>query len=139
MCKKYGRRRMRLSGRMRDVQMKLNVLAREFSVCKVSVFPAEISGVWFAAQTDEEKSLVCESEFTPADVLDVSGGWRAMRIEGVLDFSLIGILAKISAVLARAEVGIFAVSTFNTDYILVKKADLDRAVSALRDAGYAIE
>jgi len=121
--------------------MKIKVLKQEFSVCKVRGFMPDIfkGEFWFAAQTDEEISLVCQSEFAPTDALDVSSGWRAMRIEGILDFSLVGILANISDVLARAQVGIFAVSTYNTDYILVKKADLSRAVSALRDAGHAIE
>lgn len=118
--------------------MKLKVLEQEFSVCKVNAFPAGMGGVWFAAQTDEELSLVCESAFAPADADERSDGWRAMRIEGVLDFSLVGILAGISDVLARAQVGIFAVSTYNTDYILVKKSDLSRAVQALRAAGYEV-
>ena len=66
-------------------------------------------------------------------------GWRAFRIVGVLDFSLIGILARISACLAENGIGIFAVSTFNTDYILTRAKDFDRAVKALREAGHAIE
>ena len=120
--------------------MKIKVLEKEFSVCKVRAFAPEIckGEFWFAAQTDEELSLVCQSEFAPESTIECSDGWRAMRIEGVLDFSLVGILAKISDVLARAQVGIFAVSTYNTDYILVKGADLMRAAEALRAAGYVV-
>ena len=65
-------------------------------------------------------------------------GWKALRIIGILDFSLIGILARISSVLAENRIGIFAVSTFNTDYIFVKKNDFDKSIKALEDAGFSI-
>ena len=65
-------------------------------------------------------------------------GWKMMRIQGVLDFSLIGILSKISAVLADNKIGIFAVSTFNTDYILVKEENYDKSLKVLGDAGDTI-
>jgi hypothetical protein len=63
-------------------------------------------------------------------------GWRAMRVVGTLDFSLTGILSGIATALADAKIGIFAVSTYDTDYILVKQENLDRAVEALKEAGY---
>jgi len=66
-------------------------------------------------------------------------GWKGFRIEGILDFSLIGILSKISAILADNKIGIFAVSTYNTDYILVKEGDLERAAQALSKAGYVVK
>ncbi|MBD5396020.1 MAG: ACT domain-containing protein, partial [Lachnospiraceae bacterium] len=75
----------------------------------------------------------------PANVTERDDGWRAFRIEGVLDFSLIGILSKISAILAEAKIGIFAVSTFNTDYILVKAENFEKALSVLAAAGYDLE
>ncbi len=65
-------------------------------------------------------------------------GWRALRVKGVLDFSLTGILAKISGILANAKIGIFAVSTYNTDYILMKKENFEKALNVLSDAGYDI-
>ncbi len=71
--------------------------------------------------------------------MDCINGWRALRIQGVLDFSLIGILSKILSLLAKAKIGIAAVSTFNTDYIFVKEADLDKAVVTLAGADYKIE
>lgn len=120
--------------------MKLHVIPGEFAVCKL----ADLSGIrmeaefWFLARTDEELSLVCRSESVPENHTHLEDGWRMFRIEGVLDFSLTGILAGISHVLADATVGIFAVSTYNTDYVLVKKENLDRAVEALRGAGYEI-
>jgi hypothetical protein len=91
---------------------------------------------FFLGKTDEELSLVCRTEDTPAETLAREDGWRGFRVRGVLDFSLTGILARLSAVLAEAKIGIFAVSTYNTDYILVKEADFDRAVRALTEAGY---
>ena len=65
-------------------------------------------------------------------------GWRGFRIEGVLDFSLVGILAGLSAILAARKIGIFTVSTYNTDYILVKNGDFERALAALEEAGYEV-
>ena len=92
----------------------------------------------FIGKTDEEKSLVCHTGDVPDDTIQQSDGWRAFRIQGVLDFSLIGILAEISGALARHEVGLFAISTFNTDYILVKDKDYKRAVKALTSEVYRI-
>jgi hypothetical protein len=91
---------------------------------------------FFLGRTDEELSLVCRTEDTPAETVAREDGWRGFRVRGVLDFTLTGILARLSAVLAEAKIGIFAVSTYNTDYILVKEADFDRAVRALTEAGY---
>ncbi|MCR5433802.1 MAG: ACT domain-containing protein [Bacteroidaceae bacterium] len=71
-------------------------------------------------------------------MIERNDGWRAFRIEGVLDFSLIGILAKITAYLAENDVGIFAISTFNTDYILAKAENFEKAVKTLEAKGYKI-
>ena len=73
-----------------------------------------------------------------ANTLERDDGWKAFRIEGILDFSLIGILSKLSSILAEEEIGIFAVSTFNTDYILVKKENFEKALQVLADKGYGI-
>ncbi|MBQ9057680.1 MAG: ACT domain-containing protein [Atopobiaceae bacterium] len=120
--------------------MQLKVLDQELSVCKVAEIPQAIydTELYFIAQTDEELSLVCETNMAPTSAHEREDGWRAFRIEGVLDFSLVGILSKISGVLAEAKVGIFAISTFNTDYILVKAEQLNRALAALEIAGYRI-
>ena len=103
--------------------MQLKVIDNEFSVCKVKDY-SEINlnqEYVFTGSTDEEKSLVCPISLVPNDTIEREDGWRAFRIEGVLDFSLIGILSKISSLLAANKIGIFAISTFNTDYILTKK------------------
>ena len=120
--------------------MKLKVLPWDLTVCKtVSMEGIDLSaGFFFIGKTDEEVSLVCRTEDTPVNTLAREDGWRGFRVAGVLDFSLTGILAKLSAVLAEQGIGIFAVSTYNTDYILVKKEDLGRALAALAAAGYEV-
>lgn len=84
--------------------------------------------------------MVCPTEeLTGKNPIDREDGWSAMRIVGQLDFSLIGILAGISSVLAEQKIGIFVISTFNTDYILVKSAQLSRAVKCLSENGYEVD
>jgi len=120
--------------------MTLHVLPFDISICKTGV----IDGIdldsefFFLGKTDEEISLVCKTEDVPKETIERDDGWRGFRIEGQLDFSLIGILSKISSALADEGIGIFAVSTYNTDYILVKEDDLKRALKALKKAGYMI-
>lgn len=120
--------------------MKLKTLPFSFTVCKLSKINNInfIPEFCFIGKTDEEISLVCKTEDTPADTIERDDGWRGFRIEGVLDFSLIGILSKLSAVLAENKIGIFAVSTYNTDYIFVKSENFSRALKALTDAGYTV-
>ena len=120
--------------------MELKRLENELTVCKVaSVDDVDLSGEFvFVGKTDEEISLVCETGSVPAGAIVREDGWRCFRIQGVLDFSLVGILAKITGVLAAEGICIFAVSTFNTDYILVKEGDFDRALDALAAVGYSV-
>ena len=92
----------------------------------------------FIGKTDEELSLVCKTEDTPQNTVERDDGWRGFRIQGVLDFSLIGILSKLSGILAENKIGIFAVSTYNTDYILVKEENYEKALSILASEGYTV-
>ena len=94
---------------------------------------------YFFAKTDEELSLVCETKNSPSKTINREDGWRAFKIEGQLDFSLIGILAKIAQLLANNGISIFAVSTFNTDYILVKDNNFDSAIKILSENNYEIK
>ena len=121
--------------------MELKVIDKEFSVCKVSDFSEIDTGqpYIFTGSTDEERSLVCPTELVPGNTIERNDGWRAFRIEGVLDFSLIGILSKISKCLAENGIGIFAISTFNTDYVLTKENDFSKAIEVLELAGYTIK
>lgn len=120
--------------------MKLKVLPEAFSVCKLrDAGNVDLTMEYcFVGKTDEELSLVCTTGTVPECTLAREDGWRGFRIEGVLDFSLIGILARISGILAEAEIGIFVVSTYNTDYIFTKEDQLWQALDALSAAGYQI-
>lgn len=120
--------------------MELKTLPYNFTVCKLMSVGDLPSGIdfCFTAKTDEEISLVCKTEDVPEKTLVRDDGWKGFRIEGILDFSLIGILSKISAILAENKVGIFAVSTYNTDYIFVKEENFDKAINALKDNGYDV-
>ena len=123
-----------------DKAMELKRLEYRLTVCKV----AEISEIntgsdfYFIGKTDEELSLVCKTEDTPANTIERDDGWRGFRIQGTLDFSLIGILSKISGILAANEIGIYAVSTYNTDYTLVKESSFERALEVLSAGGYTV-
>lgn len=121
-------------------KIELKKLNYDLTVCKVKeITPEDLCGeLCFVGKTDEELSLVCITENAPADTLEREDGWRGFRIQGILDFSLIGILAPIAGILADHKIGIFAVSTFDTDYILVKKENLEAAADALTEAGYTI-
>ena len=120
--------------------MELKTIPYRFTVCKLMSVGDLPSGIdfCFTAKTDEEISLVCKTTDVPENTLVRDDGWKGFRIEGVLDFSLIGILSKISAILAENKVGIFAVSTYNTDYIFVKEENFDKAIKALKDNGYDV-
>ena len=104
-----------------------------FTVCKVAAvsdLPPLADG-FFTAVTGDEVSLVCPTESVPANTTAREDGWCAFRFDGTLDFSLIGILAEAADALKSAGVSIFAVSTYNTDYIFVKEANRPQAVDAL--------
>lgn len=120
--------------------MELKQLPYDLTICKVSsVKDIRIdSDFFFISRTDEEISLVCLTEDTPANATVRDDGWRGFRIQGALDFSQIGILSKLSGILAQSEIGLFAVSTYNTDYILVKEENFEKAMKALAAAEYVI-
>ena len=109
--------------------MTLKRLPDALTVCKLrDIAQIDLAApFYFIGRTDAELSLVCRTCDTPAETLAREDGWRGFVIEGELDFSLIGILAEISGLLAKEKIGIFAVSTYNTDYILVKEENIDRA------------
>ena len=121
--------------------MVLKQLSHALTVCKLaSPEDVDLSGAfYFLGRTDEEISLVCRTQDVPAKTVAREDGWRGFRIQGELDFSLIGILSRISGILAAHQIGIFAVSTYNTDYILVKEGDFRRALQVLSQEGYQVE
>ena len=99
--------------------MEIRKVHQEFSVCQVEDYSFVNLGseYSFIGKTDEEKSLVCITNEVPPNVIQREDGWKAFRIQGVLDFLLIGVLSKIASNLADNDVSIFAVSTYNTNYI----------------------
>ena len=120
--------------------MKIKRIEDSFSVCKVENYSLVNmnSEYCFTGKTEEENSLVCLTKDVPSNVIERDDGWKAFYIQGTLDFSLIGILSKISGILAENGIGIFAISTFNTDYVLTKNENYERALQALSEAGYEI-
>lgn len=121
--------------------MELKKLEYDLTVCKVDgIMDIDLTtDFFFIGKTDEELSLVCKTEDVPAKTLKRDDGWKGFRIEGVLDFSLIGILSKLTGILADNGIGIFAVSTFNTDYILVKAENFEKALTVLSAEGYTVD
>jgi len=125
---------------LKHEKMELKRIGHKLTVCKVT----DVSDIgldadfYFIGRTDEEISLVCKTEDTPQNTIERDDGWRGFRIQGILDFSLIGILSKLSGILAEHKIGIFAVSTFNTDYILVKEENYERALRVLAAEGYTV-
>ena len=121
----------------------LSVLPQRFAVCQLDAderIPLELFRAPFCSvtRTESELSIVVPAEMVPAH-WKAESGWRALMVQGPLDFSLIGILASLSRTLAQAGVSIFAISTYDTDYLLVREADLERAIAVLWEEGHVIE
>lgn len=120
--------------------MLLTVLPEEFSIIQIGYFSdidLSISPL-FIGKTEEEIFVVLPTKDLTAATLNREDHWKVFKIEGVLDFSLVGILAKLTPILAECSISIFAVSTFNTDYILVKTADFEKAKQVLIQHDYQI-
>ncbi len=121
--------------------MKIQLINDTFSICKVADY-SQINineHFVFISTTDEENSLVCPTNKVPTQVIACEDGFKAFRIFGTLDFSLIGIIAKISNLLAKHQISVFVVSTFNTDYVFVKENHFKKTIQLLKDNGYEIE
>jgi hypothetical protein len=124
----------------------LELFPWHLAVCKLPLdaapgLPERSNDFWAYLVTPEERTLVCLEDIVkqrlPAGA-SAETGWRALRVAGSLDFSLVGILASIADPLAQAGVSIFALSTYDTDYVLVKEFDLERGMEALDAAGFPI-
>lgn len=120
--------------------MKIEVLEPEFTVCKVTDYSGvDLEGEFvFTGSTDVERSLVCPTTAVPDNTVSREDGWRAFRIVGQLDFSLVGVLSSVTSALAAEGIPVFAVSTFDTDYVLVRSRDLSDAADALRGSGFEV-
>lgn len=118
--------------------MQIRLLTEEFSVSKYKELPRGLGAPYFVAVTEDEVSVLCKSGECPGGALATEEGFCGMRIEGELDFSLVGIISRISAILADNDISVFVVSSFNTDYIFVKKDKLALSAQLLEQSGYEI-
>ena len=123
--------------------MNLSVLPGAFAICRFSsntVIPQTIyaSSFYAITKTAEELSLVVESTHAPENAIKIEKSWKILKVEGPLDFALTGILSALIKPLAEAEISIFAISTFDTDYIMVKEEKLELAVNVLKNLNHAV-
>lgn len=121
--------------------MNLELLSDTFAVCRLGPNAAVPPWAWgsFAAvtRTPEELSIVCLESNVP-DQVRAERGWRCLRFAGSLDFSLTNIIAPLTTALSTARISVFVISTFETDYVLVKEAQLVDAINVLAATGYEI-
>ena len=125
-----------------STSLRLSVLEERLAICRLEAragIPPWAAGAPFfcIARTPDELSVVCPEECLPAGIT-CEPGWRAFRVDGPLDFGLVGVLASVAAPLAESEVGILAIATYDTDYVLVQASQLDIAVAALRERGHEV-
>lgn len=125
------------------MNLTLRVLDEPFTICRLDpagpVPPWAMAGAfWCILRTEDELSIVCEASQVPPHHRQ-EGPWRALKVAGPLDLGLVGILANLTASLAQAGIPVFAVSSFDTDYLLVRSQRLAAAAAALREAGHGVE
>lgn len=120
----------------------LFLFSETFAICRLdkgAALPpwAQTNPFFSITGTPDELSLVCVNDPVPTDV-HADRGWRCFKLQGPFPFSLTGILNSITIPLAQANIGIFAISTYDTDYVLVKEHNLQQAITVLREAGHTI-
>jgi len=121
----------------------LLLLKQRVAVCRLAAdeaVPAWVKGdeLTVITRTPEELSMVCDERWVPVHIR-AENGWRILKVQGPLDFNQVGVLSAIAIPLAQAGVSIFAISTFDTDFILVKESALTQAMNALQDAGHKVD
>jgi uncharacterized protein len=121
------------------MKLRLRVMEGEYAVWKAPTgsvaSPMETRGLWAEVRTEEEVSVVGRAEYAPVDV-KCERGWRCIKVEGPLAFEMVGVIASITGALAAAKVSVFVVSTYDTDYVLVKDEKLEQTRKALEKAGH---
>jgi uncharacterized protein len=122
--------------------LRLSVFAERLAVCRMapdSEIPTWATGALFfsVTRTPGELSVVCPEQVVPPEVL-CERGWRAPKLEGAFDLSLIGVLVSVVTPLVEAGVNVFALATYDTDYVLVKEEQLDHAAATLRRSGHEV-
>lgn len=124
-------------------KLQLAVLPDCFAICKLdkgAAIPAWVTAgdLFSVTRTGDELSIVCPEAAVPGDI-QCERGWRCLRVAGTMPFSVVGVLASLVASLAQAGISVFAISTFDTDYLLVKERDFEKAIAALRRVGHTLE
>ncbi len=127
---------------MTDLKLTLSILQDKFAICRLDkdarIPDWALTGSFFSiTRTPDELSVVCPQTNVP-EGMECDKGWRCLKVEGPLDFTLTGILASLAMPLARASISIFAVSSYDTDYLLVKEKDVKRAILVLSQEGHQI-
>ena len=125
-----------------SASLRLSVLEERLAVCRLEpraeIPPWATSAPFFCvARTPDELSVVCPEERVPAGIT-CERGWRVLKLEGPFDFGLVGVLASVAAPLAEGGIGVLAIATYDTDYVLVKEGQLDLATAALRERGHEV-
>jgi hypothetical protein len=123
----------------------LSLLPERFAVCRFgpdAPLPAWVfhggATTWSLTRTSRELSLVCPEDDLPPSVEQAERGWRAFEVEGPIPFDETGVLAGLTAPLAAGRIGVFAISTYDTDLLLVREQDLERACAALAAVGHEV-
>lgn len=127
---------------MNLIKLTLKLLKEKYSVCRLdknnSIPSWATKGEFFSiTKTEDELSIVCLQDNVP-DSIKCETDWKILKVEGPLDFSLVGILSSISSLMAKEKISIFALSTYDTDYILVKENDIEAAISTLINNNYDV-
>lgn len=121
--------------------MRLTIVPGRFAVCRLGAGDPVPDGLGdrlvSVTRTAEELSIVCAEALAPAGTL-TEAGWKCLAVEGPIPFTMTGVLSSVLAPLAGAQVSIFALSTYDTDYVLVKESQLGEAVAALKEAGHDV-
>ena len=122
------------------MNLTLEILSDTFAICRLNAnapIPSWAQGEFVTiTRTLDELSIVCRHRDVPDDI-QCEAEWRCLRVAGKLEFTQIGIIASLTQVLSEANISVFVISTFDTDYLLVRKADLDRTIEALEEKGYS--
>lgn len=121
--------------------MRITILEPEFSICKLKSLSSELLSMpfFFLCRTADEISFVCPTNSVPQSADPQNNEWKCFYLNGELNFSLIGVIAKITKILAEHEISVFVTSTYNTDYLLVKKEKLSKAVKVLSNKGFEFQ
>lgn len=127
---------------MINQKLTLKLLDNTYGVCRLDAITplpswGSLDPFYTVTRTEDELSIVCLESSIPEDI-QCEKPWRILKVVGPLDFSLVGILSKLSGLMADAKISIFAISTYDTDYILIKASDIERATQVFLTHGYNV-